>query len=305
VTWRSLLVIAVCSGLPGPALALADLPSVNLVVARRVGYVIGDVIPYDVIVTVDRTWVLKSSSLPAPGLPEYWLELRKVAVDESRTASTRVYRIHLVYQSFYAPLEARARELPEFVLEFDHPGGTSDLKVPALTVTMSPLREVATGTGDPEENVALLPDRTASGSSLRLPAIGLASSSMCCLCAGLLLSWQRGAWPFVSRARRPFGRVARTLRGAATVDEQRYAAALRSIHRAFDSWASWRVMADDQARLLAQCPQFAPAAAQIGGFFELSRDWFFGDDASRASHAWPAPALYQFVCRLAALERQA
>jgi mxaA protein len=277
--------------------------TVRIEIARKVGYVIGDLIPYDAVVTVDPSWTLRDSSLPSPGRPQYWLELRKVESSMARSPAGRVYRIHLLYQSFYAPLEARKRDLPGFALTFEHRGGSSEIAVPAVTVTMAPLREVATGTGDPEENVALEPDRLPAPVSLQAPATGIAVASSASLFLYLIVAWQQARWPFSQRPARPFARSARALRLAGTDEPAKYAAALLSLHRAFDTAAGWRVFAEDQARFLAQLPQFVAGAGEIARFFEASRYCFFGGDVARASTALPPEALPGLAHRLAVLER--
>jgi mxaA protein len=302
---RSLFLVLAVIGAAAWAPATEQTGAVKLFAARRFGYFIGDLIRYDAVVTVDPSWTLRTSSLPTPGRSEYWLELRKVDVEESRAPAQHVYRIHLLYQIFYAPIEARARELPGFVLSFEHQARSAEVGVPALTVTMSPLREVATGTGDPEQNVALAPDRGAALSSLRRPAAlaSVASALSVGLC--LLVTWQRAAWPFARRRERPFARVAHALRAGDTDNPRKYAAALLSIHRAFDATAGWRVFGDDQARFFVQHPRFAAAAAEIGSFFEASRSCFFGGDEARALVQVPPQALRRLARHLAALERGA
>jgi mxaA protein len=304
ISTRSALVLAVMG-----IVAAADSPpaaptgSVRIEIARKVGYVIGDLVPYVTLVTVDRSWTLRESSLPSPGRPEYWLELRQVDVSHSDSSRTRVYRIHLVYQTFYAPLEARVRSMPGFTLSFQHAGATSDIAVPPLPVTMSPLREVATGTGDPEENVALEPDRPPPDVSLHAPTTGIALALALSLLAGLLLAWQQARWPFRGHLDRPFTQSERELRARGIGDAEKYAAGLLSIHRGFDGAAGWRVFAEDQNRFLGQFPRYGDLQAEIARFFEASRYCFFGGDGARAAAVLPPDALRQLARRLSALER--
>jgi mxaA protein len=301
---RSLLVFLACFS-PVASAAADEVGTIRFGIVRKFGYLIGDIVPYDAVVTVDPSWTLRTSSLPSPGRPEYWLELRSVRFDELRAKSAHVYRIHLQYQVFYAPIEARTRDMPGFTLTFEHQGTSSDIRVPALKITMSPLREVATGTGDPEANIALARDRAPPALSLVRPAAGAAVAGAVSLCLYLLIAWQRAAWPFVVRRLRPFARAARALRSNVAEDPKSYAEALFAIHRAFDAAAGWRVFGDDQMRFIDQLPHYASAATEIGGFFAASRACFFSSNPIRASVECPPRALRALTRRLAALERGA
>lgn len=300
---RNPLLWLLCIGLCASALANDAPGMVRVAIERKVGYVLGDLIPYDVLVTVDSSWTLRKSSLPSPGKPDYWLDLRSVDADAIRLEGQRTYRIHLVYQVFYAPLEARKRDLPGFLLDFDKPGGVVEVTVPALVVTLSPLREVATGTGDPEANVALEPDHNTPMLPLRGPIMWLCVSGVATLLLLMLMAWQRGIGPFARRAGAPFGRAERTLRKSRLSDAQSYAAGLLTLHRAFDHAAGWHVFADDLPRFLHEQPRFAPASAQIGQFFAASRLCFFGESPTRAIAQWPASMLSSLAKHLAELER--
>jgi|HubBroStandDraft_5_1064220.scaffolds.fasta_scaffold01719_9 mxaA protein len=300
---RNTLFALTCLSAMAVSLADDSPGTVRLVTTRKFGYVIGDLVAYDAVITVDPSWTLRTSSLPTPGRPEYWLELRQVTVGEARAHTEREYHVHLLYQLFYAPIEARTRDLPGFVLEFAHQGASSRIGVPALVVTMSPLREVATGTGDPEENVALAPDRATAGVPLRRPLIGIAATAALTLCMALLLAWQRAIWPFARRTGPPFTRAERALRKSDPGESKNYATALLGLHRAFDATAGWRVFADDVPRFLVEHPQFAGAAAEIGRFFTASRYQFFGVDVTQTSAEFPPDALRKLSHRLAVMER--
>ncbi len=301
---NTLLVLACLSGI-APSLAADEPGTVRLVAPRKFGYLIGDLVPYEAVVTVDPSWTLRTSSLPSPGRPEYWLELRKVTVSEAPVGSEREYHIHLLYQLFYAPIEARTRDMPGFALEFEHGGTRSDISVPALQVTMSPLREVATGTGDPEENVALTPDRPALQIPLRWPLVGIVACGVLTLGMLLVIAWQRVAWPFARRLGPPFTRAERVLRRLDPDEPKGYAASLLALHRAFDTAAGWRVFADDVPRFLAQHPKFAGAGGEIARFFAASRRRFFGGDEVPSGVEFPTEALRKLSHRLAVMERGA
>ena len=298
----ALLLVLSSWELPAQGSALRP-ATVHLEIERKVGYLLGDLIAYDAVVDVDRTWRLRDSSLPTPGHSEYWLELRHVSVDHAGSGSRQSYRVHLLYQTFYAPIEARTRVIPGFPLLFEHDGRTSTLTVPSLTITMSPLREVVSGTGDPEENVKPNSDRAPALESLR-PALFAVTLSLSVVLFGVLsLAWQRALWPFGTTVGRPFSQLRRTLSRTPGGDPGSYANALRALHRAFDATAGWRVFAEDQARFLGQWPRFRSAEEEISGFFTASRLFFFRNDFKRASGMFGVDRLRHLARRLATLER--
>ncbi len=307
--WRFRLVVFVClslcAGVDAFAVTQPAPGTVQFEIQRRVGYVIGDLIPYDVLVTVDPSWTLRRSSLPAPGYSQYWLDLRTVDVDDARVSGNRRYRINLVYQIFYAPIEARKRALPGFTLTFDHGGTTSEITVPALSITMSPLREVASGAGDTTDNLALVGDRAPRTKPLLQPLLATVIAATLSLLFLAIVCWKRAWWPFARRPDTPFTQAARLVRKSDLTDSRGYGAALLALHRAIDSTAGWHVFADDLQKFLAQQPRFAAAGLQIAEFFAASRRRFFGDDSTQAEADLPGPALVNLSERLADLERRA
>lgn len=299
---------SVFAGVAVTALALcgtarAELGEPEVSIARNFGYVIGDLVPYDVDLRVDRSWRLQRASIPTPGAPLYWLELRRVDVAESEEADARRYRLHLVYQVFYAPIEARTRQLPGFALGFDHDGSASEIAVPPLTITMSPLREVATGTDQGQGGVSIQADRATPRLSLRAPSLLAAGAAAVGLAALAVLARQRAWWPFARRGGRAFAAAARALQSRDWDRHGTYDGALRLLHRAFDATAGYRLVAGDRARFLAEHARFAAADDEIARFFSASRRLFFGEDEAGARAELAPDALRRLARRLAALER--
>ncbi|GJE62541.1 hypothetical protein MPOCJGCO_4674 [Methylobacterium trifolii] len=61
---------------------------------------------------MDAGFTIQRASLPRPGPVAYWLDLRAVAVEETRQGDGNRIRLRLTYQSFYAALDARTLEMP-------------------------------------------------------------------------------------------------------------------------------------------------------------------------------------------------
>lgn len=268
---------------------------------RKVGYFLGDLVRDEVDVAVDAGWALQAASLPEPGRPVYWLDLRRVDVETDAAARAVRYRLRLLYQTFYAPLEARALTLPGFELTFERGGETVAADVPPQPITMSPLREIVSPEGKLRRELTLQPDRSAPRLRLGPAALAVASTAAFAMVSALLLAWQRGVWPFGTRTQRPFERARRAVR---TSGGAAYANALLILHRAFDAVAGYRVLADDQERFLAEHARYASAADDIRRFFAASRLIFFGEDEMRARQILPPAALGNLVRRLAAAERR-
>lgn len=280
--------------------ATAAIGDIQLKIERDVGYMIGDLVPYEIDITVYPSWTLQESSLPTPGNPLYWLELRRVDVRRADAADGRHYHLMLVYQTFYAPIEARTRELPGFPLAFSDGDESHTLSVPPLTITMSPLREVAAAEGG--HGPRLQPDRPPLRLSLAGP-LSLAATGAFALALSLLwLAHQHAWWPFALRAGRPFAQAARALRKGSA--QHAYADALLQLHRAFDDTAGYRVLADDQERFLEQHGYFVPARPQIDAFFRASRRQFFAEDEAAARGELDADRVADLARSLARLERQ-
>lgn len=306
ISWRAASAAArACAALlllllPGVAARAA---TVELFAPRPFGYFIGDVITHEAVLALDPGYQLAESGLPRPRPVTYWLDLvsaRLTALPER--AGGRRYRLTLTYQTFYAPLEPRALEIPAVPLVAADRDKRLALSVPAWTFVSSPLREIVSSrTANP---MALQPDIAPAPYPLRDDlraaggAAGLAVASL------LALAMLRGWGPFASR-RMPFCDAARRLRRslADAPTPEAYAAGLVLLHRAFDAAAGRRLLAEDVITFLAGAPRFAPEADAIVRFFAASRMVFFGMDPEQARAVLPADALLALSRRLAAAER--
>lgn len=276
---------------------------VTLRAPRAFGYFIGDTFTHEATITLDPGTTLDPASLPRPGPVTYWLEILQVDLDDLGSDSdARRYRLHLRYQTFYAPLEPRMLSTPELSLKVVGGDWTSSLAVPAWPFLMSPLREIiSTRAG---ASLALQPDATFGPHDLTLEqrvtavAAGVASFAL------VALAWVRRWGPFRER-HRPFGTAAREVasRLAATEGSEGYLAALLTLHRAFDLAAGRRLLADDLASFLESRPGFRGIAQDTARFFEASRQAFFGVGTESAGAVLTRADLASLAKRLAKLER--
>lgn len=281
----------------------AGAASVELFAPRAFGYLIGDTIAHEAIITLDPGYVLDASTLPQPRPVTYWLDLTAVNLAELKEKEgARRYRLRLTYQTFYAPLEPRALDIPAVPLAARDGDKRLLLTVPAWTFVTSPLREITSSRA--ANPMALQPDATPLPypvqGDLRAAAAAAGIAAACLLALAILNGWG----PFATR-RLPFTAAARRMRHLLSGDASpgAYSAALLLLHRAFDDAAGRRLLADDVPGFITRTPGLAPDADDIARFFCASRIAFFGTGTGAALALLPAASLLALARRLAAAER--
>ncbi|PZQ82254.1 MAG: nonribosomal peptide synthetase MxaA [Ancylobacter novellus] len=287
--------------------ALAQLRSLDLYAPRPFGHVIGDTLELTVEIALDAPFRLDPASLPRPRALNYWLELNDVAlVDDGVKGEVQRYTLNLTYQTFYAPLEPRRLDIPAMALTAMDGDRRIELRVPAWSFLMSPLREiVSTGAASamtPRPDLAPRPIPTGR------TRLGLTLALAGALAALAALAWQLGWPPFGRRARRPFAQAARavqaSLPGASDPPSpSAYRSALLALHRAFDATAGRGVFTEDLPGFFAAHPAFATVEKEVQRLFAASRRVFFGEDAAGATGELPPGELVALARRLRAVER--
>lgn len=245
---------------------------------RDFGLVIGDTIRHRYLIRVPASYTLTPSSLPAEGMLDYWLLLRRVDVTPRDQGPFRLYRIELEYQTFYAPLDVRRLSIPAQQLAFTHGDDRLELALAPWTFTSSPLKEIVpAGVGLDTHTAsfmkpALPPTTVDLGPAKHRLLILLILLTMAVLSLLLLSGMfpRLSASPF-ARARREIRRMRR--RGIHGAEDFR--ACLLAVHRAFDQRAGRTVFDHQLAEFMALHPQFAQLQQEIVQFFRLSRDTFY------------------------------
>lgn len=301
-----LLVLAV--GLVAPGGALARTPSLNVTEPRAFGYFLGDVMRREVVVHLDLGQGLDAASLPRPGPLNYWLELSQADVAMEDAGEGTIYRLFLVYQTFYAPLDPRKLTIPGFKLKIKGAQGEGEVAVPEFGFITSPIRQLFTASSQSSGSaVELQPDDLPQRLRTGGERTALLVAGMLALVALVALAWHNAWWPFHWRPARPFTDAARFLNANAARLEGAggYRVALLKLHRAFDIAAGRRLLADDVDAFLAQHPEFTPYAADVARLFASSRQAFFANDVDQARLKMPLPSLAALSARLSAAERRA
>jgi mxaA protein len=302
------VVIALVLGFAAGGAAPARAASVTAAETRPFGYFLGDVIRRDLTIRIGPGESLDMASLPRPGPVNYWLELGSADLVEGRNGDEKLYRLTLVYQTFYAPLDTRKLTIPGFKLKVDGPSGAQELSVPEFGFTTSPLRQLFSEKGDTAGSAtALRPDHIPQRLPTGRERTALLVAGVLALASLVGLAWHNAWWPFHRRPSRPFTEAARFIRthGASLNGVGGYRTALLKLHRAFDLAAGRRVLADDVAEFLGQHPEFSPYAAEVERMFASSREAFFADDVARARATMPIDAIAELGDRLGAAERRA
>lgn len=280
------------------AMAGAAAPRVELAAPRDYGYTMGDIVAQVVTVEVPEAYTLETGFLPRPGALDEQVELRAVALEESRHDGQRLYRITLEYQVFKGVRAPEAAKLMPWMLRLNGPE-PAQAEVPEWSYTVIPLIPPALADEAVRVREPLPPEPLPVMPHL-WRALGYG--------AGLLLLLGAWAWrQYGATARsRPFARAYRELRGLARgrlpADEAQRAAAQR-LHRALDETAGHTLFPEQLAEFCAKRPDFADLREELAGFFAWSRHLFFAPpEVPPATHLPPA-RLLELCRRCARAER--
>ena len=235
------------------------------------------------------------------------MEIASVDLQTDEEGSATVYRLRLIYQTFYAPLDTRRLMVPGFKLKLSG-AQAAEVAVPEFGFVTSPIRQLFSEKGQSSDTATTL--RPDAGT----PRVATARERTRMLVAGTLLAvsltalaWHKAWWPFRHRPSRPFTEAARYLNRnrERLTGAGGYRTALMKMHRAFDAAAGRRVLSDDVAAFLAAHPEFADYRPDIERLFTSSRQAFYANDVEEAQAGMPLTALERLGAGLGAAERRA
>ncbi|QGM46023.1 nonribosomal peptide synthetase MxaA [Methylocystis heyeri] len=285
--------------------ACAEEFSVEIKRERAFGYFVGDLVRAVVEIRGPVEGELLRSSLPQPASLSLSLDLREVSpTEEFVEGATRVWRLRLTYQNFYAALDVRSIEVPAFELSFEVSGARRLVSAPAWRFSVAPLREIVLERKESGQEY-LRPDPGVDfvdGS----PTFWLAFSSAALsalLC--IMVAWDRGWAPFHRRSSRVFAGAARKLealrrrRDAIEATPQ----AMRELHRAFDAAAGKRILAGDLEEFFLSRPEFDRQRCTTERFYSVSEKMFFGGEKGPRCAEVSLSELIAFAKALAQRER--
>lgn len=281
--------------------ALAQEAAVRIRSARPFGYFVGDLIHARIEISAPPGATLSRASLPTPGALTGALDLRDVTLRETTKNGARLWRLDLTYQNFYVALDAREIEIPGLDLSLSTAAGAETVAVPAWSVGVSPLREIAPKQQERSEDY-LRPDGSSSLADEATPrnlAIGAGAAALLALA---FVARDRAWPPFQRRKARVFSALANDFSGwRIMAADGHFRAAIQSAHRALDTANGATLLSADLPGFLHKHPEFAPLRADFERFFAASKRHFFGGETS--GDDFGAEQLAQFVRALARLER--
>jgi mxaA protein len=280
-----------------PVLSRAQtIVEIEVIEPRTFGYVVGDTIRREVLLTLQSDYRLDRASLPEGGRLDRWLEL---ADPELRTESGwrgRRYHLILTYRLRSAPPAVETISIPQENLRIVS-GRTPDGRlaqttlIPALRISVAPV----TAAGDTHDltGSSLQDDRAPVPISVEPRQRRLAWTSAALLVLLMLATCRRGVRAFVERRKLPFAMAVRELRrlhsrsgaaasvgasaapGLAAGGAAQDAARLRIVHEAINRTAGRTIFAHNLDDFLAAHSEYAGLRDDFDRLFVASDHLFF------------------------------
>src|SRR5690554_4997564 len=85
---------------------------------RNFGYVIGDPVEYEILISVPENHALEAEYLPKPGTLTEWLDLRTINWTRTDSKGTAQYRLRLTYQVFKGVRQPEKLTIPALAIRF-------------------------------------------------------------------------------------------------------------------------------------------------------------------------------------------
>ena len=254
---------------------------------RPFGYVVGDTLEQELVLTTQAEQILDEKQFPKSGRINAWLELCNVTVKATTTPAGKTYHVKLHYQLPNAPKEVQVVELPAQRFVFARAKESIELMSTEWPITVGPItpEEVLARDGLEAMRPDVLP-KTIDTVRFRDRMIGY------CLALSVLLlywSYRHFGIPFLVRQRRPFTRAYREMdRIARHAKPNANSRAIELIHHALNETAGKSLFIDNVDQFLSHRSVPAGLVAKTQEFFRVSQNEFFagGEGASRASIVW-------------------
>ncbi|MGH8196421.1 MAG: hypothetical protein ACREQ8_18805 [Woeseiaceae bacterium] len=288
-----------------PALSQAQAILANYMIEPRTfGYVVGDKVRREVLLSVRSGYRLDEASLPRAGRLDRWLELAAPEVEVEALENGQRYRLVLTYQIFNAPRTLQTVTIPQQNLRLLGETQALTTLVPALEVTVAPVTS-ALG-ADRLSGSALQQDRPPAPLPVQARQTRLTWTSAALIALLLLAIWRRGFRAFIARVNLPFARAVRELKrlrpasGAAA----EFAARLKIVHEAVNRTAGRAIFAHNLDDFLAAHPEFAGLRNDFDQLFAASGRVFFASATADAPSGSASPALLRLCQLCSRIERQ-
>ncbi|HDY85417.1 hypothetical protein LCGC14_0747160 [marine sediment metagenome] len=264
----------------------ADIRIIQQSLGRDFGVLVGDQIEHSYIIAVPAEFELSPDSLPSKGDLNYWLKLLSVNANEIGTQNgIKKYKLDIVFQTFYAPLDVRVLSTPEMDITFHAGDKQQKISLPAWRFSMSPLKETA-------------PVSSKSGESARpfmkpdLPIIAINTQRQTLTVYLLTLAvvimafiWLVLSGKVFSFACSPFQLAIKQIKKSKSKqDKANVSQAIYEVHQAFNSVAKQAIFSHQIDAFIATFPEFSRYKQQIIEFYDLSMNVLYGETQAKPEH---------------------
>lgn len=255
-----------------------------LVEMRDVGYTLGDEIDARVTIRHADGESLDPKSLPAAGRVTSWLELKKVDVRSTETATT----LSLKWQVFATVEQATVLHIPPLELRM-RGQRTRTVKVPATAFHLSPVLT------DPLEDRAPRKNLPPQVFDERTPLWQGIAGVLLAVLSGMAWLWMTDRMPGLPRRPGPFTRLERSMRRLDTLDNQ----ALQRIHASMCQAAGMTLYPNTLHRLFERATHLELVRTEIENFYRTSWRCIYADHCNRPDYA----QTLEWIRRAARIER--
>lgn len=274
---------------------------------RDFGILVGDLIDHYYIIQIPADYTLTPASMPPTGSLDYWLDLLDTDYELlAETQQSKRYRLHLVFQTFYAPLDVRALTIPSLAISFKAGERTDQLTIPPWTFTMSPLKEIAPrGVASNSTHTDFMkpdmPPQTINTVNLQqrlwfLAGLLLVLTFLWIMVKGYLFSFSRSHFQLSLQQ-------VRRLQKQHKQHPETFQQGLQAVHRAFNAVAKKALFAHQIDTFIAEHPEFAAHQQQIVAFFQLSAETLYSEQKTATAEEFNQ--LQRLCKQLAGVEKLA
>ncbi len=250
---------------------------------RQFGWVTGDAIELQYLVTLPPSYEVVTSELPKTGQLNYWLDLATINVEHlSSTDESESYIVSFHYQTFYAPLDVRALTIPALSIVVSNGPEHQEVLIPEWHFMMSPLKSTVpidsrTSQG---QTFLMMPDHEQSiraTSSLMIQV-----SIYTVIVFSLLALWLYCNGLIFNKTTSPFLAAYRFIKRCAAKKEHTrndFQQALQCTHHAFDSVAGYTVFLHKIDAFVNRFPEYKAHSKKIREFYIYSNNAFYQQDS--------------------------
>jgi hypothetical protein len=273
------------------------------VTMRNHGYTIGDLIVMRTEFTLKKGQAFDPDSVPLRGPVNNWLDLRDVAMTESKDSdgSSKI-AIDFTWQIFGTVEHAQLLKIPGIALQTLVPNTTNAkplfIIIPAQSFNMSPVLPQTLEGYSPRRHMPPFRFDTSTPLVLAITCLSLA------LLSGLLYLWLLDKLAWWPRNPGPITKLARLFKHQKVAQQPRFTLNdLRNIHAALASSAGQSLYPNTLSILFENCPYLTSNKAAITQFYNTSWSLFY--DKSSTSSVTPifVPDTIAWIKRAAIAER--